>query len=81
MSVTVLFLPDRVTATAEPGEPLLDVASRAGITIPTYCLKGACMVCKVAIEGQENPVRACITTVPDDDSLAIVHCYPKANLN
>lgn len=81
MSVTVLFLPDRVTATAEPGEPLLDVASRAGITIPTYCLKGACLVCKVAIEGQENPVRACLATVPDKDSLTIVHRYPKANLN
>ncbi len=75
MSVIVLFLPDRVTTTAEPGEPLLDVAHRAGVSIPTGCLKGACYVCRVAIEGQENPVRACIATVPIDDDLAVIHRY------
>jgi ferredoxin len=74
MSVTVLFLPDRVTTTAQPGEPLLTVADRAGVVIPTGCLKGACFVCRVAIEGQDNPVRACIATVPSDE-LSIVHRY------
>jgi ferredoxin len=79
MSVTVLFLPDRLTATAEPGEPLLNVAERAGISIPTSCLRGACYVCRVAIEGQDNPVRACLATVPGEDSLTIVHRYAAQN--
>ena len=39
MSVTVHFLPDKVTVTAEPGEALLNVADRAGVTIPTGCLR------------------------------------------
>ena len=77
MSVTVLFLPDRITVTAEPGEPLLNVAERAGISIPTSCLRGVCYVCRVAIEGHENPVRACISTVPSD-KLSIVHRYVAA---
>jgi ferredoxin len=79
MSVTVLFLPDRITATAEPGEPLLAVAERAGVSIPTSCLKGACFVCRVAIEGQEGPVRACLTKVSNEDSLTIVHRYAETN--
>jgi ferredoxin len=74
MSVTVLFLPDRITVSAEPGEPLLNVAERAGVKIPTSCLKGACFVCRVAIEGQDNPVRACITNVSSEE-LSIVHRY------
>jgi ferredoxin len=78
MAVNVLFLPDRVTATAQPGELLLTVAQRAGVSIPTGCLKGACYMCKVAVEGQENPVRACIATVPTD-GLSIVHRYAQNN--
>ena len=74
MSVNVLFLPDCVTTIAQPGESLLNVAARAGITIPTGCLKGACFVCRVAIEGHDNPIRACIATVPSDE-LSIVHRY------
>ncbi|WP_342761369.1 2Fe-2S iron-sulfur cluster binding domain-containing protein, partial [Chamaesiphon polymorphus] len=74
MSVTVLFMPERLTTTAQPGEPLLNVAERAGVAIPTGCLKGACFVCRVAIEGQDNPIRACIATVPSDE-LSIVHRY------
>jgi ferredoxin len=74
MSVTVLFLPDKVTVSAQPGEPLLNVAERAGITIPTGCLRGACFICRVAVEGQDNPVRACIATVSSND-LSIVHRY------
>lgn len=74
MPVTVLFLPDKVTVPAQPGEPLLNVAERAGIAIPTGCLRGVCYICRVTIEGQDNPVRACIATVPSDD-LSIVHRY------
>ena len=35
MSVCIRFLPDDVTVEAEPGEPLLEVADRAGVCIPT----------------------------------------------
>ena len=78
MSVTVLFLPDRITVTAQPGEPLLNVAERGGVSIPTSCLRGVCYVCRVAVEGQENPVRACLATVPSDE-LSIVHRYSANN--
>jgi ferredoxin len=71
MSVTVHFLPDKVTVTAEPGESLLNVADRAGITIPTGCLMGSCFACEVEIEGQENPVRACLASVPDETVLIV----------
>ena len=75
MSVTVHFLPDKVTVTAEPGEPLLNVAERAGITISTGCLMGSCHACEVEIEGRENPVRACLASIPIDESVLIVHRY------
>jgi ferredoxin len=71
MSVTVHFLPDKVTVTAEPGESLLNVADRAGIKIPTGCLMGSCFACEVEIEGQENPVRACLVSVPDETVLIV----------
>ncbi len=72
--VTIHFLPDRVTIQAEPGEPLLDAATRAGISIPTGCMMGSCYACEVEIEGQEYPVRACLTAVPKDE-ITIVHLY------
>ena len=40
MSVKIKFLPDDVTIEAEPGEPLLEVAERAGIFIPTGLFVG-----------------------------------------
>jgi ferredoxin len=75
MSVTVHFLPDKVTVTAEAGEALLNVADRAGITIPTGCLMGSCYACEVEIEGQEHPVRACLASIPMGESVLIVHRY------
>jgi ferredoxin len=75
MSVTVHFLPDRVTVTAEPGESLLTVADRAGVTIPTGCLMGSCFACEVEIEGQEHPVRACLASIPIDQPILIVRRY------
>jgi ferredoxin len=75
MSVTVHFLPAKVTVTAEAGEPLLNVAERAGVTIPTGCLSGACYACEVEIEGREHPVRACLASIPIDESILIVHLY------
>ncbi len=59
----ILFLPDKITVDAEVGEPLLEVAERAGVTIPTGCLMGSCHACEVEIdEGQT--ICACITAVP-----------------
>ena len=75
MSVIVLFMPDRVSVDAQPGESLLAVAERGGVSIPTGCLQGACYVCKLAVEGQDCPVLACTATIPKDD-LSIFHRYP-----
>ena len=63
MSVTIHFLPDDVTINAEVGEPLLDVAERAGIFIPTGCLMGSCHACTVELE-DGDVIRACISAVP-----------------
>jgi ferredoxin len=73
MSVSVLFMPDRVTVQAEVGEPILTVAQRGGLSIPTGCMMGACYACEIAIEGVEQPVRACITAIPIDKSTLIIH--------
>jgi ferredoxin len=75
MSVIVLFMPDRVSVNAQPGEPLLSVADRCGVSIPTNCLQGACYVCRVAVEGQDRPILACTATVPNQE-LSIFHLYP-----
>ncbi|MBF2004804.1 2Fe-2S iron-sulfur cluster-binding protein [Chlorogloeopsis fritschii PCC 9212] len=63
MSVRVHFLPDDITVDAEVGEPLLDVADRAGVLIPTGCLMGSCYACAVELEDGET-IRACINAVP-----------------
>ncbi|MBW4627298.1 MAG: (2Fe-2S)-binding protein [Brasilonema octagenarum HA4186-MV1] len=63
MTVRVRFLPDDVTIDAEVGEPLLDVADRAGVFIPTGCLMGSCHACSVEVE-DGHTIRACITAVP-----------------
>ena len=63
MGVKVIFLPNDVTVEAEVGEPLLEVAERAGVFIPTGCLMGSCYACEVEVE-EGNTVRACITAVP-----------------
>lgn len=63
MSVTVHFLPDDITVEAQTGEPLLQVAQRAGVFIPTGCLMGSCHACEVEVEGGDT-ICACITAVP-----------------
>jgi len=74
MSVCVRFLPDDVTIDAEPGEPLLIVAQRAGIFIPTGCLMGSCHACEVEIE-EGNTVCACITAISAERSHLTVNLY------
>ncbi|MEO0408478.1 MAG: 2Fe-2S iron-sulfur cluster-binding protein [Cyanobacteria bacterium P01_A01_bin.135] len=63
MTVTVHFLPDDVTVEAAVGEPLLQVAERAGVTVPTGCLMGSCHACEVELENGDI-ICACISAVP-----------------
>ncbi|QFZ92059.2 2Fe-2S iron-sulfur cluster-binding protein [Synechococcus elongatus] len=73
MTITVHFLPDDVRVTAEAGEPLLTVAERAGLRIPTGCLMGSCHACEVDLDGE--PVCGCITAIPDSATgKVIVDC-------
>lgn len=65
MTVTIRFLPDDITIKAEPGEELLAVAERAGLSIPTGCRMGSCHACEVDLNGE--PVCSCITSVPDSE--------------
>jgi ferredoxin len=61
--VLVKFLPDNITVEAQVGEPLLDVAERAGVMIPTGCVMGSCGACEVELEGIGD-IRSCISSVP-----------------
>ncbi|MGF1496033.1 MAG: 2Fe-2S iron-sulfur cluster-binding protein [Elainellaceae cyanobacterium] len=63
MSVQVCFLPDNITVDAEAGEPLLQVAARAGVSIPTGCLMGSCHACEVELENGQV-ICSCISAVP-----------------
>jgi len=74
MSVQVRFLPENIIISAEAGEPLLDVAQRAGIFIPTGCLMGTCHACEVELEDGTN-ICACITAVPRCKDELTIHLY------
>jgi ferredoxin len=75
MSVSIQFLPDGVTVEAEVGEPLLVVADRAGVSIPTGCLMGSCHACEVELEGQADPICACISAVPPGQETLVINLY------
>ncbi|AFZ50979.1 2Fe-2S iron-sulfur cluster-binding protein [Dactylococcopsis salina] len=70
MSVKVHFLPDDIIIEAQPGEPILDVAERAGLFIPTGCMMGSCHACEVEL-GDGTPICSCISAIPDQESLTI----------
>ncbi|WP_204103841.1 MULTISPECIES: 2Fe-2S iron-sulfur cluster-binding protein [Spirulina sp. CCY15215] len=74
MSVQVQFLPDNVTVEAEAGEPLLEVAARAGITIPTGCLMGSCHACEVEL-ADGTAICACISAVPTGEKELQINLY------
>jgi ferredoxin len=74
MTMKIRFLPDNVTVEAEFGEPLLDVAERAGVLIPTGCLMGTCHACTVELDDGEI-VRACITPVPVNKQELTIHLF------
>ncbi|MEG4213873.1 2Fe-2S iron-sulfur cluster binding domain-containing protein [Microcoleus sp. Pol14C6] len=70
----VCFLPDNVTVEAEPGELLLDVAKRAGVSIPTGCLMGSCHACEVEIDGGDT-ICACISAIPSGKKQVTINLY------
>ena len=70
----VCFLPDNVTVEAEAGELLLDVAKRAGISIPTGCMMGSCHACEVEIDDGEA-ICACISGVPSGKTQVTINLY------
>jgi ferredoxin len=74
MNVNVRFLPNNVTIEAEVGEPLLQVADRAGLFIPTGCLMGTCHACEVEIEGGDT-ICACISAVPAGQKELTINLY------
>ncbi len=74
MSVNIRFLPDDVTVDAEAGEPMLQVAERAGIFIPTGCLMGTCHACEVELDDGEA-ICACITSVPAGRKELTINLY------
>jgi ferredoxin len=74
MSVLIRFLPDDVSVEAEVGEPLLQVADRAGLTIPTGCLMGSCHACEVEVEGGDT-ICACITAVPSGQQQLTINLF------
>ncbi len=72
-AVRVRFEPDSIAVEAQPGEPLLNVAERAGVFIPTGCMSGSCHACEVEL-GDGRAICACISAVPDGTELTI-HLY------
>lgn len=74
MSVSIRFLPDDVTVEAKIGEGLLDVAERAGITIPTGCLMGSCHACEVEIEELGDRC-CCISSVPPGHAQLTINLF------
>ncbi|WP_019509387.1 2Fe-2S iron-sulfur cluster binding domain-containing protein [Pleurocapsa sp. PCC 7319] len=74
MSIKVCFLPDNVTIEAEPGEPILQVAERAGVFIATGCLMGSCHACEVELDNEET-ICACISSIPGDQPELTVNIY------
>lgn len=74
MTVKVNFLPDDVTVNAEVGEPLLEVAKRAGVDVPTGCLMGSCHACEVELDDGET-ICACISGVPSGKETVTINLY------
>lgn len=74
MSVHVRFLPDEIAIEAEPGEPILEVAARAGVFIPTGCLMGSCHACEVELD-DGSAICACISAIPSGQKSLTIHLY------
>jgi ferredoxin len=74
MSVKIRFLPDDITVKAEPGEPILQVAERAGVFIPTGCLMGSCHACEVELD-DGSTICSCISAVPVNKKELTINLY------
>lgn len=74
MGVQIRFLPENITIEAEVGEPLLQVADRAGLSIPTGCLMGSCHACEVELEDGEI-VCACISSIPPSSTEITINLF------
>ena len=74
MKIKVCFLPDNIVVEAEAGEPMLQVAERAGVFIATGCLMGSCHACEVELNDNE-PVCACISSIPGDKPELTINIY------
>jgi ferredoxin len=74
MTVKIRFLPDNIVIDAEVGEPLLEVASRAGVFIPTGCLMGSCHACEVELD-DGTQICSCISSVPPDQKELTINLY------
>ena len=74
MSIKIKFIPDDVTVEAEAGEPMLQVAERAGVLIPTGCLMGSCHACEVELE-DGSTICACISAVPSGQKELTINLY------
>ncbi|PSB07947.1 (2Fe-2S)-binding protein [filamentous cyanobacterium CCP2] len=74
MSVQIHFLPDDVTIEATAGESILQVADRAGLSIPTGCLMGSCHACEVELADGEI-ICACISSVPPDQAKMTINLF------
>jgi ferredoxin len=74
VSVRIYFMPDEVTTEAEVGEPLLTVAERVGIMIPTGCLMGSCHACEVEID-EIGEICSCISSVPPGYEQLTIHLF------
>ena len=74
MTTKVHFLPEDIIVEAESGEPILDVAARAGVEIATGCLMGSCHACEVELD-DEISVCACISSIPSDRYKVTITVY------
>lgn len=74
MNIKVHFLPDDITVDAEVGEPLLQVAEKAGVDIPTGCLMGSCHACEVELNDGET-ICACISAVPPGKEKVTINLF------
>lgn len=74
MTIKVHFLPEDITVEAEPGEPILEVAARAGVEIATGCLMGSCHACEVELD-DETAICACISSIPSDRQKVTITVY------
>ena len=64
-TVDIQFMPADKVVSAKIGDPLLDVAKKAGVEIPTKCMKGECGTCEVNINGKW--VKSCQETGTSDN--------------